>query len=189
VDSTPQTLLDRLRRPACPPADWGRFVDLCSPLLFGWAERNGVPDDDAPDLIQTVLLTLLRRLPAYERRPGKTFRGWLWTVLRNAWLDDRRARSRRPVVVAGANPDRQPAPDPVVEFTEAEYRGYLARRLVRVLETDFPERTWRAFRAHVIDGRPAADVAAELGTTPNAVYLARGRVLQRFREELAALAD
>jgi RNA polymerase sigma-70 factor (ECF subfamily) len=187
VESTPATLLDHLRRPACPPEHWGRFVDLYSPLLFEWARRNRVPAADAPDLVQNVLVTLLRRLPGFEGRGS--FRGWLWTVLKNCWADARRSRARGPAVATGANPDHQPSPDPVVELTETEYRGYLTRRLIRVLERDFPERTWRAFWLHAIDGRPAADVATELGTTPNAVYLARGRVLQRLREELAGLAD
>lgn len=187
MDSTPATLLEHLRRPACPPEHWGRFVDLYSPLLFEWARRNGVPTADAPDLVQNVLVTLLRRLPGFDGRGS--FRGWLWTVLKNCWADDRRARARRPVVAVGADPDDRQSPDPLVELTEAEYRSYLTRRLIRVLERDFPERTWRAFWAHVIDGRPAADVAKELGTSPNAVYLARGRVLQRLREELASLND
>ena len=46
-----------------------------------------------------------------------------------------------------------------------------------------------AFVAFVLDGRPAAAVARELGTTPNAVYLARNRVLTRVRAELAGLLD
>ena len=41
----------------------------------------------------------------------------------------------------------------------------------------------------VVEGRPADAVAAELGITPNAVYLARGRVLRRLRAELAGLVE
>ena len=43
-------------------------------------------------------------------------------------------------------------------------------------------------RAHV-EGDAPADVAADLGVTPNAVYLAKSRVLRRLREEFASLAD
>lgn len=189
MQTTPLTLLEQLRQPACGPEHWGRFVDLYSPLLFEWARRSGVPAGDAPDLVQNVLVTLIRRLPAFERRPGGSFRGWLWAVLKNCWADDCRARARQPAIAGAVNPDHYEAPDPVVELSEVEYRQYLTRRLIRVLERDFPERTWRAFWGHVVEGRRAADVAAELGTSANAVYLARGRVLQRLREELAAFAD
>jgi RNA polymerase sigma-70 factor (ECF subfamily) len=36
---------------------------------------------------------------------------------------------------------------------------------------------------------PAAEVAAELGITLNAVYLAKSRVLRRLRAELHGLLD
>jgi hypothetical protein len=41
----------------------------------------------------------------------------------------------------------------------------------------------------VVDGLPAAAVAAELGTTVNAVLLAKSRILRRLREEAAGLLD
>jgi RNA polymerase sigma-70 factor (ECF subfamily) len=44
-----------------------------------------------------------------------------------------------------------------------------------------------AFRETVLAARPAVDVAAELGMTPGAVRVAKCRVLQRLREELADL--
>ena len=45
--------------------------------------------------------------------------------------------------------------------------------------------TVRAFHAVVIEGLPARDVAAALGITANAVYIAKSRVLSRLRTELA----
>ena len=44
------------------------------------------------------------------------------------------------------------------------------------------------YRARVLAGRPATDVAAELGMTTGAVRVAKCRVLQRLREELADFA-
>ena len=38
-----------------------------------------------------------------------------------------------------------------------------------------------------VEGRSGVEVARQFGVTPNAVYLARGRVLARLREELADL--
>jgi RNA polymerase sigma-70 factor, ECF subfamily len=189
MSTTPLTLLDRLRQPSCPDEQWGRFVDLYSPLLFEWSRRNGVPSSDAADLVQTVLVALVRQLPSFQHRPGGSFRGWLFTVLKNCWLDDCRARARQPVIAGGVDPNLREMPDPVEELTEAEYRDYLIRRMLRVIRRDFPERTWKAFWQHAIENRPAADVAAEFGTSANAIYLARGRVLQRLREELAGFMD
>ncbi len=41
----------------------------------------------------------------------------------------------------------------------------------------------------MVAGRPAEDVARELGVTVNAVYLATSRVLARPRQELDGLLD
>ncbi len=189
MQTTPLTLLEHLRGPSCPEEHWGRFIDLYSPLLFEWTRRNGVPASDAADLVQNVLVTLIKQLPTFERRPGGSFRGWLFTVLRNSWIDDRRSKARQPAIAIGADPNLQESPDPVEELTETEYRDYLIRRMLRVIQRDFPERTWRAFWEHVVEGRPASEVAASLGTSANAIYLARGRILQRLRQELAGFIE
>jgi RNA polymerase sigma-70 factor (ECF subfamily) len=189
MSTTPLTLLEHLRQPACNSEHWGRFVELYSPLLFEWSRRNGVPADDAPDLVQTVLVTLIKQLPTFERRPGGSFRGWLFTVLKNCWIDHCRMRARQPVIAAGADPNAGESPDPIEALSEAEYKQYLIRRMLKVIQRDFPEKTWKAFWQHVVEERPAADVAADLGTSANAVYLARGRVLQRLREELAGFVE
>ena len=46
-----------------------------------------------------------------------------------------------------------------------------------------------AFQRFAREGRPAAEVAEELGTSVNAVLQAKSRVLNRLREEAAGLLD
>jgi RNA polymerase sigma-70 factor, ECF subfamily len=186
--STTPTLLDRLRRSDDPEA-WDRFVVLYSPLLFEWSRRNRVPEADAADLVQNVLVRLIKQMSQFEPRPGGSFRGWLFTILRNCWHDQCRARARQPVIAPGISPDEQEGADPIEELTQDEYRHYLTRRILHVIQADFPEPTWRAFWLHVVEGQPASEVATITGTTPNAVYLARGRVLKRLREERAGFLD
>jgi len=53
----------------------------------------------------------------------------------------------------------------------------------------FQDSTWQAFWQTVVNERKAKEVAAELGMTTNAVYLARRRVLERLREEFEDLLD
>jgi RNA polymerase sigma-70 factor (ECF subfamily) len=53
------------------------------------------------------------------------------------------------------------------------------------MQTEFQPATWKAYWEHAAVGRPAAEVAAELGMSVNAVYLATSRVLRRLRQELA----
>jgi RNA polymerase sigma-70 factor (ECF subfamily) len=41
----------------------------------------------------------------------------------------------------------------------------------------------------VVNGRPAAEVAKDLGVSLAAVYIARSRVLRRLREELRGMIE
>jgi RNA polymerase sigma-70 factor, ECF subfamily len=180
MNTTSPTLLEKLR--GADRAAWARFVHLYTPLFVRWGARAGVPASDVPDLIQEVLLVVLRGLPAFERGG---FRAWLRTVFVNKWRDQ--CRKRRPALLAAGADDLAVRSDPVLEVDEAEYRAVLAARAAALIRADFNELTWRAFWLTAVDDRPAAEVAAELGLSANAVYLARSRVLHRLRAELAGL--
>lgn len=185
MTQTPVSLLERLcRQPT--DAHWERFVRLFTPLLVRWAHRLGVPQSDTEDLLQEVFILLFRKLPEFRFDPAKSFRAWLWTVFHRqtmAW----RKRQARAMPVSMEQLEGFASPDSVAEATEAEYRRYLVERALQIVRTDFPEQTWQLFRRVTIDGRSGVEVAQEFGVTPNAVYLARGRVLARLREELADL--
>jgi RNA polymerase sigma-70 factor (ECF subfamily) len=77
----------------------------------------------------------------------------------------------------------------VEAFWEADYRRHLTNRALQVLQSDFQPTTWKAFWEQAVVGRPAAEVTAELGLTPGAVYAARFRVLDRLRRELAGMLE
>ena len=65
IDRTSASLLERLRDPSDERA-WGRFVELYTPLLFSWARKLGMQDADGADLVQDVLVQLLRTLPTFR---------------------------------------------------------------------------------------------------------------------------
>ena len=58
-----------------------------------------------------------------------------------------------------------------------------------VMQNDFQPATWKAFWEYVICGRPAAEVAAELGITIGALHAAKFRVVGRLRQELKGMMD
>jgi RNA polymerase sigma-70 factor (ECF subfamily) len=184
---TSTNLLHRLRRPNQPEA-WERFVRLYTPLLLVWAQRQGLQAADAEDLVQEVLVKLLRELPEYRRGEGQSFRGWLFRSTVNQCLDFRRRRATRALPGAeGLAQAADPAGPPHLE--EAEYRRLLVRRGLDLIRGDFNETTWAAFQGVLVQGGLVADVAARLSITANAVYLARHRVLTRLRQELDGLLE
>jgi RNA polymerase sigma-70 factor (ECF subfamily) len=185
MHTTPVSLLERLRRPEERQA-WGRFVELYTPLLYHWARRVGLQSQDASDLVQDVLLLLLRKLPEFTYDHHRSFRSWLRTVTLNRWRETQRKPS---LPDAGVSLEELPGEDPAAEVWESEYRGHQTRRALELMQRDFQPATWKACWEYVVQGRPAAEVAAELGMTVAAVHAARLRVLARLREELKGLLD
>ncbi|OWK45688.1 sigma-70 family RNA polymerase sigma factor [Fimbriiglobus ruber] len=188
MDQTSSSLLDQLQGPDRAAA-WGRFVRLYTPLLAHWAARAGVRQADRPDLIQDVFLTLLRALPSFSYDRGRSFRAWLHAVFVNKWKDA--CRKKAPVTLAadGSSFPAPPVSDHAPAIDEAEYRAVLVARAARLIESDFNPLTWQAFWKTTIEERAVAEVAAELGLSANAIYLARSRVLARLRQELAGLLE
>lgn len=183
MPTTQVSLLQRLGRSPTEGA-WEHFVQLYTPLLFYWARKVGLQEQDASDLVQDVLVVLVQKLPEFQYQPGKSFRGWMRTVLMNKWRD------RRPLTPHPLVSDLQPAaPDDLAILEKDEYNRYLARRALELMKTDFEETTWRACWETAVNERPAAEVAAELGITLRAVYAAKSRVLMQLRRDLEGLLD
>jgi RNA polymerase sigma-70 factor (ECF subfamily) len=187
MDTTPVSLLERLRQPDQPDA-WGRFVELYTPLLLYWARKRGLQPHDAADLVQDVFTTLVQKLPEFTYDRRKSFRNWLRTVLVNKWRD-RQRRHALPVTAGAEALAEIAAPDDRDAFWEGEHRRHLLRRALELMQAEFTPATWKACWEFAAEGRPAADVAAELGISENAVYIAKSRVFRRLRQELDGLLD
>lgn len=189
MEDTSPSLLLRLRKGGS-RADWDRVVDLYTPVLMTWATRAGLQHDDALDLVQEVMLTLLRKLPGFEYNPQQRFRAWLKTILMNKWRD----RARRSMASPEMNGERDltevaAGEDPAEIFWQEEHRQVLTRRALELMKADFKEETWRACWMTVVDGRNVAETATDLGISQNAVYIARHRVLLRLKAELMEFLD
>jgi RNA polymerase sigma-70 factor (ECF subfamily) len=178
MESTSASLLERLRQPGQEEA-WGRFVDLYAPLMRSWARapRYGLSAAEADDAVTGVLADLARKLPALPDDPDRPFRAWLRGVVQGRCAD-RRWGSGLP-----------PAPEGDSVPGDLEERRLLARRALELMKGDLDPGSWAACWGTLAEGRPAAEVAAELGVTEGTVYVNRGRVLRRLRQEFGALLD
>ena len=191
---TSKSLLARARDRSDQSA-WRRLTRLYAPLVERWVRPHVAQRADADDVVQEVLTTLVRELPRFDhnQRPG-AFRAWLRgiTVHRlRAYWDKRDARPETTghphvgdALAQLVDPD-----SPLSRSWDEEHDRYVASSLLESIRLEFQPATWRAFERQVRDGRPAAEVAAELGLSANAVLIAKSRVLKRLREKAAGLVD
>jgi RNA polymerase sigma-70 factor (ECF subfamily) len=189
--ATPSSLLERLRAPHDEPA-WERLLAMYGPTVEGWCRRAGLSAEDAADARQEVFRTVARSIAGFRRdRPGDSFRGWLYATTRSRVIDFRRRHGRQPRAAGGTDAHERLLDLPAEESNasrvpDADVRQ-VYERCVGLIRSEFQERTWRAFWGVAVDDRPAAEVAAELGMTPGAVYIAKSRVLKRLRDEFGEL--
>jgi RNA polymerase sigma-70 factor (ECF subfamily) len=183
------SLLDQL----CATTDtkspsWQRFAEIYTPLLHAWMRRYQLQPGDADDLVQEVLLVVSKELPQF-RHSGRTgaLRAWLRTImvhrLRNFW----RAGQNGPVARGGSEALGQldQLSDPhssLSRLWDRQHDQHVTRELLRLIQADFAPNTWQAFWRVVLDEAEPDTVAAELGISLNAVFIAKSRVLNRLRE-------
>src|SRR5262249_17465517 len=186
--TTSVSLLERVK--AHDQQAWERLVSLYAPLVERWCRRASLQQADLADVRQEVFLAVARSVADFRRdRPGDTFRGWLRGITRNKVNDHwRKVQARLPEAPAGDHLGQQALDEPEPAEASEEVHG-LYRRALELVRRDFEEPTWQAFWRIVVDGQAPAAVAADLQTTLNAVYLAKGRVLRRLREEFQDLIE
>src|SRR5262245_29373154 len=194
MPETSVSLLERLRLHPDAPS-WQRLVDLYTPLIRSWLLRHGLQASDADDLVQDVMGILVRELPNFqhEHRAG-AFRRWLRGITINRLRVFWRYRRGNPQAVGGTdfgevlNQLEDPASG-LSRLWDEEHDRHVAHRMLELIESDFEPATWQAFRLLVIEGKRTAAVATELGLTPNAVRIAKSRVLSRLRQEMMGLLE
>jgi RNA polymerase sigma-70 factor (ECF subfamily) len=171
---------------------WDQFAEVYVPLIYGFTRKQGLQDADACDLTQEVLRAVsqaIRQLD-YDRRQG-TFRGWLFTIVRNELRDFHNRRQR---VAQGSGDTQmhnllaQQADAQQASCWDAEWEQQLFQAAARQVRTEVEAATWQAFWRTAIEGRSGKDVAAELKISAAAVYLAKGRVMARLKERVRTLA-
>lgn len=183
--TTPVSLLDKLSDPRAESA-WHRFVDIYTPLLYHWAKRMNIPASDTGDLLQEVFVVLFRELPQFQLTKRGHFHGWLHSVFRNKAINWLKKHQRRLFIghnLELSSPDYQP------DLDHEEFRQYLTERVLQMMKDSFPENTWKACWASVMEDQPAEQIARNLGMTVNMVYLAKSRVLRQLRLELSGMLD
>ncbi len=194
MNTTSLGLLERLKHARPDASEWRRLRDIYLPMIRHWLSRLPDLHHEVEDLAQEVLVVLFRELPSFERRRDGSFRAWLRQITVNRMFAFCKARRKQPLAMGGPETDQLLAQlaDPTSDLArqwDQDHDKHVFQKLLAIVEGDFEPRTWQAFTRFALEGRPAAQVAGELGLTESAVVQAKFRILKRLRAEAGGLLD
>jgi RNA polymerase sigma-70 factor (ECF subfamily) len=166
---------------------WGEFVAAYEPFLRRLIERQGVPERHLADVTQQLLGGVARSVGQWrdDGHPA-SFRRWLARVARNIALKFM-ARERRQVAGWGGTDflemmDR--VPDAALAERERQFEHELVVWAAEQVRGEFRESSWQAFWGTLVEGRPVAELSAELRVSAGSIYMSRSRIMARIRAKV-----
>jgi RNA polymerase sigma-70 factor (ECF subfamily) len=171
-------------------AAWREFEASYRPFIRKVGADAGVSRETLADLVQDVLLTIVRMIPRFAYDPDRgRFRSWLARIVRTRSSDLAR-KSRRELLLESRLRRRffegtfRPS-----GMDEGSIRTTALAAALRIVRTGSRDETWQCFQRHILGREPAADVAQSLGISVNAVYLNSMRTMRRVQAECLRVVD
>ena len=168
-------------------AAWKTFTDHFYPVIFGFAQKMGLSPADAEDVAQETIIQFLRlyRQDKFQREKGHLSH-WMFGVARNVIRDFIKKKPKESAVQEHTEQTsfwaNVPDEKAILQTWQTQWqREILTRCLIRVRK-EVDEKTFQAFEMYAIAQQPIKTVCEQLGMTPNAVYIAKNRVLSKMRE-------
>jgi RNA polymerase sigma-70 factor (ECF subfamily) len=181
-------------------SSWQEFFETYWRLIYGVARKAGLSVDEAQDVVQETMFATAKHLPAFKYDPAiGSFKAWLLNMTR--WRITDQFRKRGPVSMhhgAGQSADTTQGTDTVAsvadpaEFAlhhvwEEEWQANLVEAAIANVRRKIDPLKYQIFDLYVNKEWPPEKVAATLAISTNQVYVAKHRVTQLIKEEVARL--
>ncbi len=175
--------------------DWQELINIYRPFMYQRISTYPLLLDQAEDIVQEILMVLVRELPTFQRRRDGSFRTFLRGIVLNQLRYAMRRVQKAPLVAGQfdkltehidqlADPNSQLT----AEFDQQHDKAVFIHA-AEIVRGEVKPSTWQAFQKHAINGEQATAVADELGVSVNVVLLAKSRLTRRIREEIRGLVD
>jgi RNA polymerase sigma-70 factor (ECF subfamily) len=175
--ATPERLMDEFLD-GDPQAFERLFKQLAPRIASALAQMSG-DARLAEDLTQVVFLKLYRARAAYQR--GMLVTPWVFAIARNAFLDERRHRRRRPETLSPDGSLPEQVSEPRYELDEG------AQQALRAMVQSLPPAQQEALLLLKVQGLSLAEVAALSGTSVASIKMRVHRAYRSLRERLDRL--
>lgn len=184
MDAKEQQRFAALAKAVAERRDQAAFSDLFdyfAPRLKSWLLRQRMPDGEAEELVQEVMIVLWHKAALYDPTRS-SLSTWLFRIARNRRIDmQRRSRVR---VLDDTDPGLQPAAAPAADETlESQDRD----AQVRAALSELPREQQELLRAAFFLGQSHSEIAEvtglPLGTVKSRIRLAFGKLKRRLEAE------
>ncbi len=186
MSRTRSSLLGRIKNLEDGPS-WEEFDRLYRPMLLRYALARGLRGDEADEIAQQCMAAIAGGIQEFQRRVG--FRAWLRGMVDHKVADRLRKRHREhPARTADFEREQTREDNPALLWERQWNRTHLLYCLNQIRSEISPV-TYEAFELYVIRELPVPEIADRLDMTPNQIYVAKYRVMERLKKRFAALAE
>ena len=183
---TRQTLLQRVRLNQ-DETSWNEFARYYKKYIYLICRRMTLTHHDAEEVVQSVLVKLLEKLPqqegAFER-----FRAWLCTVTGNCVRDFIRKENTRDKYEAQASELTEMSSPEIELIAEEEWKRFVVKQAIENITPNFSKEVINIFN-RLQSGLNLNQVAEEFQLPVNTVSVYKGRVLKAVYREVRRLDE
>lgn len=158
------------------------LYDYFAPRLKSWFLRQGMPNGEAEELVQEVMIILWHKAGLYDPLRS-SLSTWVFRIARNRRIDAQRRQKTR--VFDDADPTLQPdgerGADAIVEDGD---RDALVRAALATLPAEQQSLLQSAFFLGLSHSEIAAETGLPLGTVKSRIRLAFGKLRKSLEPEI-----
>lgn len=190
---TRATLLQRLKN-WDDQAGWQDFFDTYWSLIYGLAVKGGLTAAEAQDVVQETMISVAKHIPGFHYNPEVgSFKAWLLNLTRWRIADQLRRRNRQGFSEPALNTETMETqavdvtlPD-LEKIWESEWELNLVHAATQRVKRRVDPQMYQIFDFYVNKEWPPEKVAKAFKITVNQVYLAKHRILEAMKEEIAKI--
>jgi RNA polymerase sigma-70 factor, ECF subfamily len=154
--------------------------------LYGYALVLTRNRTDAEDLVQETYVRAIRAIG--RLRDDSNVKGWLFTILRNIWLNELRRRRKAPEIIdVGADEKTANLVDESMKSPHDIYVGDLERRHVRAAIEQLPEEAREVILLREWEHLSYQEIATVLDCPVGTVMSRLARARSKLRDLLSSL--
>jgi len=181
-------------------ASWQQFFDTYWKLIYRYARKSELTDQEAQDVVQETMFAVAKHMPTFTYDPAKgSFKGWLLQMARWRVIDQLRKRQplnvkHRPPTDSGGSTGTDtidaiadPAGLSLDRYWEAEWQATMAEAALNNVKRRIDPEKYQLFDCYVNKGLAADVVAATFGVSVNQVYQAKHRITKMLEAEITRL--